>query len=185
MIDDSSKLIFPSLNSLILRLQDRLYVNLMRNIYRLHICPPFGPFKRSFVKAKDSVFPNKDVVCGSCPVYYSSFRRSPASEAQSVLRPDAGPHEICIERDARAAFTLSRYLSLCRQSGSFESRIRPRSLVTEASHFTGTLALSKGLDIMRGVKSVICLEKCIELQSCSALDLLNLYFRKIFINYPF
>ena len=135
MIISSSNLQFPFLNRLILRLTDRLYVNLMRNIDILRICPPFGLFKHSFAKVKDSASLNKDIVSGSCPVVYSSFRRSPASEAQRVLRPDAGPHEICIEKDARAAFTLSRYLSPCCQNSSFESRKRHRSLVTEASHF--------------------------------------------------
>ena len=163
MIISSSNLLFSSLNSLILRLTERLYVNLMRTIDILRICPPFGPLKHSFAKVKDSAFLNKDVVSGSWPVLYSSFRRSPASEAQRVLRPDAGPHEICIERDARAAFTLARYLSPCRQTSSFESRKRPQSLVTEASHFTGTPAMSKGLDTWRGVKSVIWPEKCIGL----------------------
>jgi hypothetical protein len=109
MITNSSRLLFPSLNRLTLRLKDELYVNLMRIIYRLPICPPFGLFKHSFAKVNDSASLNKDFFSGSCPVAYSSFRRSPASEAPSVLRPDAGPHEICIEKDARAAFTLSRY----------------------------------------------------------------------------
>ena len=163
MIYDSSNFLFPSLNSLILRLTERVYVNLMRIHDLLRICPPFGLFKHSFAKVKNTAFLNKDAVSGSCPVAYSSFRRSPAPEAQSVLRPDAGPHEICIERDARAAFTLARYLSSCRQSSSFESRKRPQSLVTEASHFTGTLAVSKGLNTWRGVKSVICPEKFIGL----------------------
>ena len=163
MIFNSSNLIYPFLNRLILRLTESLYVNQMRIRYILCICPPFGLFKHSFAPIKDSASLNKDFVSGSCPVAYSSFRRSPASEAQSVLRPDAGPHEICIERDARAAFTLSRYLSSCRQSSSFESRKRPQSLVTEASHFTGPLAVSKGLNTWRGVKSVVCPEKCIGL----------------------
>lgn len=163
MIYDSSNLIFPPLNSLILRLTERLYVNLMRVNSILRLCPPFGLFKYSFAKIKESASLTKDIVSGSCPVAYSSFRRSPASEAQSVLRPYAGPHEICIEKDARAAFTLSRYLSLCRKSSSFESRKRHRSLVTEASHFTGTLAVSKGLNTWRAVKSVICPEKLIGL----------------------
>lgn len=163
MIFDSSNLTFPSLSRFILRLTDRLYVNLMRIIDILGICPPFELSKHSFAKVKDASSLNKDFVSGSCPVAYSSFRRSPASEAQSVLRPDAGPHEICIERDARAAFTLSRYLSPCWQNSSFESRKRPRSLVTEASHFTGTLALSKGLNTWRGVKYVICPENFIGL----------------------
>lgn len=163
MIISSSNLLFPSLNSHILGLTERVYVNLMRTIDILRICPPLGLFKHSFAKVKDSTFLNKDAVSGSCPVAYSSFRRSPASEAQSVLRPDAGPHEICIERDARAAFTLARYLSSCRQSSSFESRKRPQSLVTDASHFTGPLAVSKGLNTWRGVKSVVCPEKFIGL----------------------
>ncbi len=163
MIYDSSNLIFPSLNRLILWLADRLYVNLTRIVGILYICPPFELFKNSFANVKGSVSVNKDFLSGSCPVAYSSFRRSPTSEAQSVLRPDAGPHEICIERDARAAFTLSRYLSPCGQNRSFESRKRPRSLVTEASHFTGTIAVSKGLNTWRGVKSVICPKKFIGL----------------------
>ena len=163
MIISSSNLLFPFLNSHILRLTERIYVNLMRIHDLLRICPPFGLFKHSFAKINDSAFLNKDAVSGSCPVAYSSFRRSPASEAQSVLRPDAGPHEICIEKDARAAFTLSRYLSSCQQSSSFESRKRPQSPVTEASHFTGPLAVSKGLNTGRGVKSVICPEKFIGL----------------------
>ena len=163
MIYDCSNLIFPSLNSLFLRLADRLYVNLMSIIYLLDICPPFGPLKHSFAKVKDSAFLNNDGLSGSCPVAYSSFRRSPASEAQSVLRPYAEPHEICIEKDARAAFTLARYLSPCRQSSSFESRKRPQSLVTEASHFTGILAMSKGPNTWRVVKSVVCPEKFIGL----------------------
>ena len=162
MITSSSNLIFPSLNRLILRLTDRLYVNLTRIIYRLGNCPPFGLFKHSFATIKDSASLNKDFVSGSCPVFYSSFRRSPASEAQSVLRPYAGPHEICIEKDARAAFTLSRYLSPRCSGNSFESRKRLQSLVTDASHFTGTLAVSKGLNTWRVVKSVVCPEKFIE-----------------------
>ena len=163
MIISSSNLLFPFLNSHILGLAERIYVNLMRIHDLFRMCPPFGLLKHSFAKVNDSAFLNKDAVSGSCPVAYSSFRRSPASEAQLVLRPDAGPHEICIERDARAAFTLSRYLSSCRPSSSFESRKRPQSLVTEASHFTGTLAVSKGLNTWRGVKSVICPEKYIGL----------------------
>ena len=163
MIFNSSNLILPSLNSLILRLTERLYVSLMRIVYILRICPPFGLFKHSFAKIKDSAHLDKDFFSGSCPVFYSSFRKSPASEAQFVLRHYAGPHEICIERDARAAFTLSRYLSPCWQTSSFESRKRPQSLVTDASHFTGTLALSKGIDTWRAVKSVICPEKVIGL----------------------
>jgi hypothetical protein len=70
---------------------------------------------------------------------------------------------ICIEKDARAAFTLSRYLSPRYCGNGFESRKRPRSLVTDASHFTGTLALFKGLNTRRGVNSVVCPETCIEL----------------------
>jgi len=163
MIYDSSNLIFPSLNRLILRLTDRLYVNLMRTVYILHICPPFGPFKHSFAKVKDSAFLNKDFFSESCSVSYSSFRKSPASEAQLVLGPDAGPHEICIERDARAAFTLSRYLSPRYSCNGFESCKRLQSLVTDASRFTGTLAVSKGLDTWRVVKSVICPERFIGL----------------------
>ena len=163
MIISSSNLVFLSLNRLILRLTDELYVNLMRIRYILCICPPFGLFKHSFATIKDSASLNKDVVSESCSVFYSSFRRSPASEAQSVLRPYAGPHEICIEKDDRAAFTLSRYLSPCWQTSSFESRKRPQSLITDASHFTGTLAVSKGLNTWRVVKSVVCPEKFIEL----------------------
>jgi len=163
MIFNSSNLIYPFLNRLILRLTERLYVNLMRIMYILRICPPFGLFKRSFAKIKDAAHLNKDFLSESCSVFYSSFRKSPASEAQFVLRHYAGPHEICIERDARAAFTLSRYLSPCWQTSSFESRKRPQSLVTDASRFTGTLALSKGLDTWRAVKSVICPEKVIGL----------------------
>lgn len=163
MIISSSNLIFPSLNRLILRLTERLYVNLTRIIYRLGNCPPFGLFKHSFANVKDSASLNKDFVSESCSVVYSSFRKSPASEAQGVLRHYAGPHEICIERDARAAFTLPRYLSLRYSGNGFESRKSLSSLVTDASHFTGTLALSKGLDTWRGVKSVICPEKVIGL----------------------
>ncbi len=163
MIYNSSNLIYPLLNRFFLRLTESLYVNLMRIRYILCICPPFGLFKHSFATIKDSAYLNKDFVSESCSVFYSSFRRSPASEAQWVLRPYAGPHEICIEKDARAAFTLSRYLSPCWQTSSFESRKRPQSLVTEASHFTGTLAVSKGLNTWRVVKSVVCPEKFIEL----------------------
>jgi hypothetical protein len=146
-------------------------VNLLSIIYKFRICPPFGLFNRSFSSVKKLVFLNKDFGFGSCPVCYSSFRRSPASEAQSVFGHCAGPHEICIEKDARAAFTLPRYLSPCQQSSSFESRKSHRSLVTEASHFTGTLALSKGLETWRVAKSVICPEKFIGL--CH--NLLNLF----------
>lgn len=163
MIFNSSNLIYPFLNRLILRLTESLYVNQMRIRYILCICPPFGLFKHSFATIKNSASLNKDFVSESCSVVYSSFRKSPASEAQWVLRPYAGPHEICIERDARAAFTLSRYLSPCWQTSSFESRKRPQSLVTDASHFTGTLAVSKGLNTWRVVKSVVCPEKFIEL----------------------
>ncbi len=84
MIFNSSNLIFPSLNRLILRLTERLYVNLMRIIYRLGICPPLRLFKHSFANVKDSASLNKDFVSGSCPVFYSSFRKSPASEANGV-----------------------------------------------------------------------------------------------------
>ena len=164
MIFNSSNLIFPSLNRLILRLTERLYVNLTRIIYRLGNCPPFGLFKHSFATIKDSASLNKDFVSESCSVVYSSFRKSPASEAQWVLRPYAGPHEICIEKDARAAFTLSRYLSP-RCSGKTVLKVAKafQSLVTEASHFTGILAVSKGLDTWRAVKSVVCPEKIIGL----------------------
>ena len=163
MIMSSSNLIFPFLNRLILRLTERLYVNLTRIIYRLGNCPPFGLFKHSFATIKDSASLSKDFVSESCSVVYSSFRKSPASDAQWVVGPYAGPHEICIEKDARAAFTLPRYLSPCWQTSSFESRKRPQSLVTDASHFTGTLAVSKGLNTWRVVKSVVCPEKIIGL----------------------
>jgi len=173
MIIDSSNLIFTSLNSLILRLTDRLYVNFLRIANILNIRPPFGPNKHSFAKIiTGSVQLNKDVVFGSRPDIYSSFRRSPASDAQSVVGHFAGPHEICIERDARAAFTLTRYLSPRNQSSGFESRKKQFSLVTDASRFTAAFALSKGLDAWRRVKSVFCSETLIKLYH-NTLSLFN------------
>lgn len=163
MIMSSSNLIYPFLNRLILRLTESLYVNLMRIRYILCVCPPFGLFKHSFATIKDSASLSKDFVSESCSVVYSSFRKSPASDAQRVVGPYAGPHEICIERDARAAFTLPRYLSLRYSGNGFESRKSLSSLVTDASHFTGTLAVSKGLNTWRVVKSVVCPEKFIGL----------------------
>ena len=164
MILDSSNLRYPFLNSPVYGPAERLYVNLMRIVYILRLCPPFGLFKHSFAKRKDSVQPlSRDFFSESCSVVYSSFRKSPASEAQWVLGPYAGPHEICIEKDARAAFTFSRYLSPRSSGNGFESRKSLSSLVTEASHFTGILALSKGPDTWRAVKSVVCPEKIIEL----------------------
>lgn len=129
-------------------------------------CPPFGPDKLSFANIDTSAHLNTQLCVGSSPVFYSSFRRSPASDAQLVVRHFAGPHEISIERDARAAFTLWRYPSLRFKNYGFEGRKRPFSLVTDASHFTGMFAASKGLDVWRWVKSVVCSGRLILLAHC-------------------
>jgi len=150
MMFDGSNSIFSSLNSLFGRLAEGVYVDFLKRVRHVGLCcPPFGLIKDSF-----SIFfgrLNKLVCVGSSPVFYSSFRRSPAPDAQSVIRQDARPHEMSIERDARAAFTLWRYPSLRRRGGGLKGRKRPFSLVTDASHFTGTLAASKGLNAWQGV----------------------------------
>ena len=172
MIIDSYNLIFTSMNSRIFWLADRLYVNLSGIADILNMRPPFGLDKHSVANIRGSGQLNKDVVVGSRPDIYSSFRRSPASDAQLVVGHFAGPHEICIEKDARAAFTLSRYLSPRNQISGFESRKRPFSLVTDASRFTAAFVLSKGLDMWRRVKSVFCSETLIKLYH-NALSLFN------------
>ncbi len=155
MILDGSNSIFSSLNSLFGRLAEGVYVDFLKLVRYLELfCPPFGLDNDSSVTVFGRL--NKPVWIGSSPVFYSSFRWSPAPDAQSVVRQNAGPHEISIERDARAAFTLWRYFSLHRRGGGLKGRKRPFSLVTDASHFTGTLAASKGQDAWRGVKSVVC-----------------------------
>lgn len=157
MTFNTSKAITPFLNRLFWWRAEGSYVDRMRRVLAFKLsCPPFELNKHSFANIRSSGRLDKDVVFGSRPDIYSSFRRSPASDAQLVVGHFAEPHEICIERDARAAFTLSRYLSLRNQISGFESRRRPFSLVTDASRLTGTFALSKGLDIWRGVKSVFC-----------------------------
>ena len=83
---------------------------------------------------------------GQCPLSRSSFRRSTASDALLVAGHCAVPHEIEIRRGSRAAFTLSQYSPLPKESFGFGGCKRPVSPVIGEPFLTGLSRLSKGLD---------------------------------------
>jgi len=151
MNDDTSVVKYSFLNSLFLGLFCAIPVDRLRIVALINLCPPFERwmFSDSLIKGLFSSL-NASTLVGSRPGVYSSFRESPVSDAQKVVGPITGLHEISIERDARAAFTLWRY-----PSPQGEVRKSLLSLVTDASPFTQTLAAPKGLDVWQGVKDVL------------------------------
>ena len=120
-------------------------------------CPPFGLNNFSNAKVNDSVnIADKQSPGGSSPNNYSSFRESPAPDVQLPVGQIAGLHEMSIERDSRAAFTLSRYPSPSDMNPDIEVSKSRTSLVTDESHFTKASAMPKGRGDERTVKSGNC-----------------------------
>ncbi len=157
------------INNLFLRLSNVICMDYTRIVKLTNICPPFGPSTLSDIINR-GLFSHlkQSTLVGSRPGIYSSFRESSASDTQKVVGHIAGLHEISIERDSRAAFTLWRYPSPQGISSGFEVR-KKLSLVTDEPHFTRTLTSSKGLDAWQVIKFVVCPDILILLLYCRKL----------------
>jgi hypothetical protein len=153
----SSNTIFYSLNGLFQLPSKVIPMDSTRIGGIFFCCPPLGLSNFSNAKVNDAVsIADKQPPGGSSPNNYSSFRESPAPDAQLLVGQITGLHEMCIERDSRAAFTLSRYPSPSEIKPDFEVRKSRTSLVTDESHFTKASARPKGQGAERTVKSGDC-----------------------------
>jgi hypothetical protein len=171
MNDDASMVKYSFLNGLFLGLFCAIPVDRLRIVALINLCSPFERFVFSDILSRGLFLSlNASTWVGSRPGVYSSFRESPVSDAQQVVGPITGLHEISIERDARAAFTLWRY-----PSPQGEVRKSLLSLVTDASPFTQTLAAPKGLGAWQGVKDVVGPEGLKPLYCCK----LVLFYEKL------